>query len=294
MLKVCLKIGGVIAAVALIAGCAADNGDVQQLNQNEFTLRGMIASDRQQIDSLQQQVRQLNDQIAELKHEPASDSGGAADSGVSQRLSKLETEVAALNAGMVASPGAAAPPAAAGMPPPAGDDTGTPPPANALASAPEEAPPEAAPAAEPPPTWPNDLDAEIESSQTSKEQGVKLYRQGLDAMKAQNYPLAVNLFTKLQHQYPKSELSEPAQYFAANALFETGKYDQSILQFNDLVMRYPKGRFASPALLREAEAFIKMNDKIDAKLTLQKLQSDHAGSPEANSANEMMKQLVSD
>ena len=292
-----LKVMGVAAVAVLIAGCANDT-DVQQLNQNEFTLRGMIASDRQQIDSLQQQVRQLNDQIAEMKHGAPADAGAAPDQSANARIAKLEGEVSALNAGMVATPSnpAAGTNPAGTAPPAEGAEPGTAPP-NAVASAPPaEAPSgeEAAPAAEPPPTWPNDLDAEIESSKTSKEPGVKLYREGLDAMKAQNYPLAVNKFTKLQHQFPKSELSEPAQYFAANALYETGKYDQSILQFNDLVMRYPKGRFASPALLREAQAFMKMNDRIDARLTLQKLVADHAGSPEANSANSMLKQLASD
>ena len=96
-------------------------------------------------------------------------------------------------------------------------------------------------------------------------------------MKAAKYPLAVTKFTKLQHAYPKSPLSEPAEYFAANALFETGGYDQAILQFNDLVMRFPKGKYASAALLREAQAFVKLNDRIDARLTLQKLVADHAG-----------------
>ena len=123
---------------------------------------------------------------------------------------------------------------------------------------------------------------------------MKIYREGLDAMKAAKYPLAVTKFTKLQHAYPKSALSEPAEYFAANALFETGGYDQSILQFNDLVMRFPKGKYASAALLREAQAFVKLNDRIDARLTLQKLVADHAGTPEADAANTMMKDLASD
>jgi len=47
--------------------------------------------------------------------------------------------------------------------------------------------------------------------------------------------------------------------------------NKAILQFNDLVMRFPKGKYASAALLREAQAFLKLNDRIDARLTLQKL-----------------------
>jgi TolA-binding protein len=97
----------------------------------------------------------------------------------------------------------------------------------------------------------------------------------------------------LQRRYPKSDLSEPAEFFAANALYEMGKYDQAILQFNDQTMRFPKGRFASAALLREAQAFMKINDRIDARLTLQKLLNDLPDSPEAPMAKSMMQTLAS-
>jgi TolA-binding protein len=265
-----------LAAAFALAGCA-EQGDVQQLNQNEFILRGMIASDRQQINSLKQQIQHQNDQIEELKHGAAGAGGDA--SSRNDRVASLEAEVKALQAGMAATPGAAPPPAAPGM-------------ASAEAPSGGAGPPDA-PAAIPP-TWPSELDQEIADAKTSNEPGVKIYREGLDAMKAARYPLAVTRFTKLQHAYPKSALSEPAEYFAANALFETGGYDQAILQFNDLVMRFPKGKYAGAALLREAQAFVKLNDRIDARLTLQKLVADHAGTPEAEAANTMMKDLAND
>ncbi len=274
----------VLTAAFALAGCADQSG-MDQLNKNEFTLRGMIASDRQQIDALKAQVARQNDQIEELEHS-ATGAGGTA-TGVNDRVASLEAEVKALQAGMAATPGAVPPPGApadsvgpgtpvASAVPPAGGSTPPPTPAEIA------------------PTWPAELDQEIAAAATSDEPGIKLYREGLDAMKAAKYPLAVTRFTKLQHAYPKSPLSEPAEYFAANALFETGGYDQAILQFNDLVMRFPKGKYASAALLREAQAFVKLNDRIDARLTLQKLVADHAGTPEAASADTMMKDLASD
>jgi tol-pal system protein YbgF len=274
---------GVLAATLMLAGCA-DQTDVQQLNKNEFTLRGMIASDRQQIDALKAQVARQNDQIEELQHS-ATPAGGQA-SGTNDRVASLEAEVKALQAGMAATPGAIPPPGA-----PAdsvGPGTGV-----ASAAPPGNPAPPATPA-EIAPTWPTELDQEMANAATSDEPGIKMYREGLDAMKAGKYPLAVARFTKLQHAYPKSPLSEPAEYFAANALFETGSYDQAILQFNDLVMRFPKGKYASAALLREAQAFVKLNDRIDARLTLQKLTADHAGTPQAAAADTMMKDLASD
>ncbi|MGA3228395.1 MAG: tetratricopeptide repeat protein [Candidatus Binatus sp.] len=276
----------VFAAAFALAGCA-DQGDLQQLNQNEFTLRGMIASDRQQINSLKQQIQRQNDQIEELKHGAAGAGGDA--SSMNNRVASLEAEVKALQAGMAATPGAIPPPGA-----PADSVGGAPAPGMPSAEAPSGGPAPPAAPAEIAPTWPSELDQEIADAATSNEPGVKIYREGLDAMKAAKYPLAVARFTKLQHAYPKSALSEPAEYFAANALFETGGYDQSILQFNDLVMRFPKGKYAGAALLREAQAFVKLNDRIDARLTLQKLVADHAGTPEAEAANTMMKDLASD
>jgi tol-pal system protein YbgF len=271
-----------LAAAFAFAGCA-EQSDLQQLNQNEFTLRGMIASDRQQIDALQQQIKRQNDEITELKH----GAGGGDSSAMNDKVAKLETEVAALQAGMAATPG---------VTPPPGDTTGTATGGITPGSTVPPGPAAAAPAvpAETPPSWPSELDQEIADAKSSSEPGIKIYRQGLDAMKAGKYPLAVTYFTKLQHSYPKSPLSEPAEYFAANALYETGEFDKAILQFNDLVMRFPKGKFASAALLREAQAFLKLNDRIDARLTLQKLVTDHGGTPEATAANTMMKDLASD
>jgi TolA-binding protein len=277
-------IGAAALALAFaLMGCTQQS-DLQQLNQNEFTLRGMIASDRQQIDALQQQIKRQNDEITELKHGAA---GGGDASSLNDKVAKLETEVAALQAGMAATPGVTLPPS---------DTTGTTTAGIAPGSTVAPGPAAAAPAvpAETPPSWPGELDQEITDAKSSSEPGIKMYRQGLDAMKAGKYPLAVTYFTKLQHSYPKSPLSEPAEYFAANALYELGEFDKAILQFNDLVMRFPKGKYASAALLREAQAFLKLNDRIDARLTLQKLVADRGGTPEATAANSMMKDLASD
>jgi TolA-binding protein len=275
----------VVLAAFGLAGCA-DQADMEQLNKNEFTLRGMIAQDRQQIDSLKAQVARQNDQIEELRHGAVTT--GSSGAGVNDRVASLEAEVKALQAGMAATPGAV-PPGAVTPPPGA--------PADSVGGVPPTAaggPPAATVPADIPPTWPNELDQEINDARSSSEPGVKIYREGLEAMKAGKYPFAVTKFTKLQHAYPKSQLSEPAEYFAANALFETGGYDQAILQFNDMVMRFPKGKYACAALLREAQAFVKLNDRIDARLTLQKLKGDCSDSPQSVAADTMMKDLSTD
>ena len=116
-------------------------------------------------------------------------------------------------------------------------------------------------------------------------------------MKAGKYPLRDRQVHKLQHAYPKSPLSEPAEYFAANALFELGAPPVE-LQSGDLAVQRPRDALSAravspPARLREAQAFVKLNDRIDARLTLQKLVRDHAGTPEAAAADTMMKSMAS-
>jgi len=285
-----MMVGALALAALAVAGCSSES-DIQQLNQNQFTLRGMIANDRQQIDALEQQVRALKDQVTELSHNGGGGGGGDRQlASINDRLNKIEAQVSGLQAGMSAAPAVGAVPAVPGVPAAPGV-----PGAAAVASATSSiSPPPAAPAAEPQPTWPQDLDQEIAAAADSKESGIKSYRAGLEAMKAGKYPVAIARFTELTHHYPKSPLVTPAEYFTANALYESGKYDQAILQFNDVVMRDPKGKYASQALLREAQSFMKLNDKIDARLTLQKLLADHGDSPEATAANAMMKTLVAD
>ena len=296
---------GMIAAFGLLAGCADESGNINQLNQNEFALRGMIATDRQQMDALRAELKRTQDQVAELQHAGAATSGGNAPADVNDRLSKLESEV---NAMQVAMPASASPPAVPGAPgaevptvagAPALPPPGAPPSGASIAGLPAAPAAPAAPGAttagaEPAPTWPQDLDKEIAAAQNSSDPGIKVYRKGLDAMKTGNYPSAIINFAKVQHSYPKSPLSEPAQYFTANAFYENGKYEQAVLQFNDLTMRFPSSRYLCESLLREGQSFVRLNDRIDARLTLQKLAGNSNCATESATANNMLKDLGSD
>lgn len=279
-----------IAGLTALSGCAPSSSDLQQLNQNQFVLRGMIASDRQQIDAIQQQVRRLQDELSQVQHSGAgpSVSGGQVAS-LNKRLSKLESEVGALQAAMPTIPPALGP--APGSTGTAAPTTGATTPAAPMAGITAPLPPPASPF-ELQPTWPRELEQELAATKDRREAGVTLYRDALTDMKSGRYPAAVLKFARLQRKYPKSPFSEASDYFAANALYEDGKYDRAILQFNDLVMRFPRGKYASQSLLREAQAFMKLNDKIDARLTLQKLLSDHPGTPQATAANTLMKRLT--
>jgi TolA-binding protein len=285
---------GLVLALGIATGCADESSNVNQLNQNEFALRGMIASDRQQIDSLKTDLRRTQDELAELKHGGPVASAAGAPPDVNERLARLESQLNALQATL--------PPISSGA---AGAEAPPPPPSSGtpgesisrsssagMSSPPPTSPPaEAGPGPEPPFTWSEDLDKEIASAPSSKETGAKIYRKALSDMKAKNYKSAIVEFSKIEHSYPKSTLAEASQYFIANSFYEMGQYEQAILHFNDLVMRFPNGRFTCQALLRESRAFILVNDKVDAKPTLRTLTTNNNCGVEAIAAKDMLKRL---
>jgi TolA-binding protein len=298
-----------LLAMAIGAGGCAARADMDAVSQNEQSMREMIANDQQQITAMRDQIARLNDRITELQHGGAdSDSKQTAE--LKDRIAKLESQVNATAAGTPPIPGAPGipgvpgvagvpgAPGAPGVAPGAAQSAAIPP---AEGEAPAEGENEATAPAAPIPAvtgWQSALDQELANASGSTEPGSRIYRDGLVDMKAGKYPNAIAKFQAFQRAHPKSPLGEPAEYFSANALFELGardpsNYNQSILQFNDLAMRYPRGRFAASAQLREAQAFLRTNDSLDARLTLQKLVRDHPGTPEAAAADAMIKSMAS-
>lgn len=229
---------------------------------------------------------------------PSDEEGGAAEAGSAPggppEASANDESGSEAGAAENGNPEAQPPPAASAPPAAAGAEESAPSGGEEVASAPSSSAPENAPAAIPPARWPDDLAREMQSSASAKGGAGKLFHSGLDAMKSHDYGAAVERFGMIQKKFPHSDLTEPAAYFSASALNEMGKYDQAILQYNDLVMRYPKGKYAGEALLRESQDFVQINDKVDARLTLQKLVNEHAGTPEAATASAMLKSLESD
>jgi tol-pal system protein YbgF len=224
---------------------------------------------------------------------PATEAGAAPAEGTSGNAAAAGAEEGSSgNAAEVGNPEGQTPPAEAASSNPPGEEGAAG--SEEVASAPPASAAENAPAAIPAARWPEDLARELQAADSAKGGAGKLFRSGLQAMKSRDYAAAVERFGMIQKKFPHSDLTEPAAYFSASALNEMGKYDQAILQYNDLVMRYPKGKYASEALLREAQDFVQINDKVDARLTLQKLVNEHAGTPEAAAANAMMKNLESD
>ncbi|HJY83065.1 MAG TPA: tetratricopeptide repeat protein, partial [Candidatus Binatia bacterium] len=81
-----------------------------------------------------------------------------------------------------------------------------------------------------------------------------------------------------------------AQYLIGESYFDQKDYNRAILEFND-VLKYRRGDKIPAALLRQAQAFLEIGDRTDARLILQKLINDYPNSEQAKEAKDRLQTL---
>jgi len=117
------------------------------------------------------------------------------------------------------------------------------------------------------------------------------YQQGLQSYARADYQRAVQSLRNFVTRKPRDPIVPVAQYWIGEAYFSQGKYNESILAFNEILVSWPDSDRKPAALLKQAEAFARTGDKIDARMILQKLIEDHPGSAEAAAAKEQLRVL---
>lgn len=122
----------------------------------------------------------------------------------------------------------------------------------------------------------------------SYQRALQLYRDGQSEQSIQG-------FRDFLRGNPKSALADNAQYWIGEAYYAQSDYNRAIIEFNDVLVKYPQGDAVPSALLALAGAFSTSGGaggKIDAKLVLQKLVSDHPNSEEAQIGRRQLQSLA--
>jgi tol-pal system protein YbgF len=118
------------------------------------------------------------------------------------------------------------------------------------------------------------------------------YRKGLQLYRDGQAEASVQQFREFLRANPKSPLADNAQYWIGEAYYTQSDYNRSIIELNEVLLKYPQGDQVPGALLALATSFSNSGDKIDAKLILQKLISDHPKSEEAQIARQQLQTLA--
>ncbi|MCF6178009.1 MAG: tol-pal system protein YbgF [Geopsychrobacter sp.] len=90
-------------------------------------------------------------------------------------------------------------------------------------------------------------------------------------------------------QYPQHDLVVNAQYWIGEAFYGEKKYENAILQFQDVIQKYSDHPKVAAALLKQGKAFAALGDKGNAVTTWKSLIKTFPLSPEAKKAKQLLK-----
>jgi tol-pal system protein YbgF len=102
---------------------------------------------------------------------------------------------------------------------------------------------------------------------------------------------AIQSFRNYLHDNGASPYADDAQFWIGEAYFRKGQYHRAIIEFNSVSTNYGSGDRAPSALLRQAEAFRIVGDRVDARLSLQKVINRYPGTSEASKASKMLTEI---
>ena len=117
-----------------------------------------------------------------------------------------------------------------------------------------------------------------------------LYRKGLDTFRAGELQKARELLTRFLELYPDNELSANARYWVGETYYGEKKYDQAILEFQEVIKKFHNKEKAPAAMLKQAMAFKELGDMKSARYVLKKLLEDFPAAEEVKSAKERLKE----
>lgn len=267
------SLAALILGVTALAGCAT-RADLLQVKQELRETRALVADQQVAVDGLRRRIDILRNETAEGGR--GKGGGAAASSQTQQRLSDLESRIAGLEQ---ARPGTT-PGAVAAVP-------------GAPAEAPVDVPqPQPLPATPPAPKAQTPQDIALAKEESAMQgKGDADYREALQLVRQGQCNQAVPKLRDFIRKNAKSDLADNAQYWIGACYYGQRDYSRAIVELNDLILKYQKGDKVPGALLMMADAFADSGDKIDARLVLQKLISQHGGSEEAATARQKLQTL---
>lgn len=260
------RIVGALASLALVSGCAT-SADLQKVRQELREARAMVADQQVAVDGLRRRMEVIR---AEVADKGKKSSGAAAHQDVTLKLTELEARLALIEQGNATAPAETSSPA-------------TDPGARSVIA------PTPAPAAPP-------SNQELALAKEEALQGARVdaeYRDAVQMIRQGQCSQAVPKLRDYIRRNAKAELADNAQFLIGSCYHSQRDFNRAIVELNEVLIKYPKGDKVPAALLTLADAFADSGDKLDARLILQKLVSEHPRSEEAERGRQKLQSLGS-
>jgi len=116
----------------------------------------------------------------------------------------------------------------------------------------------------------------------------EIYKSAKLAFDQGNFEVAREGFQKLLTQYPDSADADNAQFWIGETYYREKWYEKSILEYQKVIEKYPKGNKVPSSLLKQGFAFFNLGDKANARLILTELVKKYPTSNEAKVAQQKL------
>jgi tol-pal system protein YbgF len=115
------------------------------------------------------------------------------------------------------------------------------------------------------------------------------YQKAFSEMSVGHFEESMRLFDKFIVTYPKSSLTDNAQYWKAECVYALKDYQQSILEFQKVVKNYPESNKIADSILKQGYSFFELKSYLESRAFLQKVVTNH---PQTESAVKAQKKLA--
>lgn len=248
-----------LLSLSFVGGCATQD-DVQRTQQSTEALRTQMANLNNTISTVRSEIAQVRGEVETVRHR--IDRVSRERQGVSPELQALQGRITKLEQRLAQPPPPRAP-YPAPLPPGELFEPTVPP--DSVPTDRSEVPPE-----------------------VLREQ--EEYASALQLLRQEDYDRAVQQFRNFQRSYPNSDMADDAQYWIGESYFIQKDYNRAILELND-VLKYRRGDKRPNALVRQAEAFLEIGDRTDARLILRKVINDYPRSEVISQATSLLQSL---
>ena len=119
----------------------------------------------------------------------------------------------------------------------------------------------------------------------------KLYEQGLTQLQANQYQKAISTWEEYLKQFPEGTFAKEARVRIAETFETLENYQQAISHYQKFIEKYPQDSKTPEVKLKQASNFIKLGMFEEAKTFLTQLIKDYPKTPEAEAAEEKLKEL---
>jgi tol-pal system protein YbgF len=92
-------------------------------------------------------------------------------------------------------------------------------------------------------------------------------------------------------KFPKTDLTDNAQFWIGESYYSENNYEKAILEYEKVIKNYPEGDKVPHALLKQGLSFLKLGDKASARLLFQQIMKDYPNTNQARIAKAKLAEI---